>query len=88
MYIGDMKKNTWFDSNQSENIREKNIIHQLTLKKWISDTQFTYVDVTRYFTSPIDPHPFISAKEVTYDIASRARFHEKAVTEDEVKKMG
>ncbi len=91
--IYDTQKDSWFDMNKSENdySGERQIIHDLILKKWLNDNQFVYIDKTYYFTRRPDPTSFISAKEVTYDIPGKTMLSEKKITENEynefIKKM-
>lgn len=83
--VHDTHNNIRFKINKSENsyTKGKSIVHELYVKKWLSDTQFIYVDKARYFTHRMDPEKFISAKEVTYDIASKKILSERAMTKDE-----
>ncbi len=85
--IYDTKNKTWFDMNESENdYTGKNfryIFHGLNLKKWISDTQFIYLDEAYYFSGMAFPKPFISAKEVVYDISAKNRIREKNISQKE-----
>ncbi len=70
--------------NKSENIYNENqdIRHKLTIKKWLNDTQFMYVDIARHFVRPIPEggEPFYSAKDVTYDIESKKIVSERNIT--------
>ncbi len=73
--------------NTSENIynEKEDIRHKLTIKKWLNDTQFTYVDIARHFVRPIPENgeAFYSAKEVLYDLANRKILSEHKITKDE-----
>lgn len=73
--------------NKSENTYDegKSIRHSLRVKKWLSDMQFTYIDIARYFVRPYpsEGEPFFSAKEVSYDIASKQILKERHMTEKE-----
>lgn len=73
--------------NTSENIynEQQDIRHKLTIKKWLNDTQFVYIDIARHFVRPIPENgePFYSAKEVLYDLANRKILSEHKITKDE-----
>lgn len=73
--------------NKTENsyAENNNIRHALYVKKWLNDAQFLYVDIARYFVRPIPENgePFYSAKEVTYDIASRKILSQREITKEQ-----
>jgi hypothetical protein len=86
IYIYDTVNKTWFDTNQSENLYDelnRGIRHTLDIKKWISDTQFIYIDSTHHFISNAEKMTFISAKEIIYDIAVKKKRSEKAISKNE-----
>ncbi len=91
--IYDTQTDSWSKMNESENdySGKRYIVHNLTLKKWLNDNQFVYIDQAHYFTRPVEPTPFINAKEVTYDIPGKTMLSEKKITENEynefIKKM-
>ena len=88
--VYDTTTKSWFNMNKSENyypLDGKKIIHDLDLKKWLTDTQFIYVDSTKYYLSNAEPMTFMSAKEVIYDIATKSKLSEKKITREEYEKF-
>ena len=76
--VGDMETNKWINVNTPERIHSdgKKIVHRLSLKSWISDTRFTYIDAARYR----ETKSLINTKEITYDIAARTNIDKKIIT--------
>ena len=81
--------NSWFDTNKPKNIYSSypEVRHYLQLKQWDSDTQFTYLDVSRHFTCDACDKPFLDAKEIKYDVVAKAKVYEKSINEKEYEKM-
>lgn len=81
------ESNKRIELNKSENIynEEQDIRHKLIIKKWLTDTQFIYVDIARHFVRPIPKsgEPFYSAKDVTYDIVSRKILSQREITKEQ-----
>jgi hypothetical protein len=78
----DTQNNTRYEINTSENFYDKDrkIRHYLRVKKWMSDTQFSYINTAHSYTSPADEQPFLRAKEVIYDITNKKTLSEHNVT--------
>lgn len=86
----DTQNNTRYEINKSENFydKDKKIRYSLRVKKWVNDTQFSYIKAAYNFTNPTDERPFIQAKEVAYDISSKKTLSEHNITKKEVDSFG
>lgn len=82
----DTQNNTRYEINKSENFydKDKKIRYSLRLKKWIDDTQFSFIKAAYDSSNPTDGKPFIQAKEVIYDIGSKKILHEHTITKNEM----
>jgi hypothetical protein len=81
----DTQNNTRYEINKSENFygKDKKIRYSLRVKKWINNTQFSYIQAG-YDIRPGEDQQFVRAKELTYDITSKKILNEHNITKQEV----
>ncbi len=82
--VYDTKTNTNSVTNHSENVygRGKGMRHYLDVSRWLSDTQFSYLD-GGYEHIPGESERFSNAKEVIYDISKQTSLRERPISEKE-----